>query len=166
MKRMKYYWLIVMMIFISCNGEKEKQPVLKNQDEIKIADVLLSDLSGKPIDMAQYKDKTVFINFWATWCGPCLKEMPSIQKAMEKLKAEKIVFLFASDETSEQIQEFKNEHQYDFNYVQSLNTQALNIMALPTTFIFNADGVLVFNEPGFRNWDSKENIDLLLNIIK
>ena len=51
-------------------------------------------------------------------------------------------------------------------FVKAENLEELNVMALPTTFIFNTDGKLVFNEMGFRKWDDKENLKLILNIIK
>lgn len=120
-------------------------------------------MNDQPIDLEKYKGKTVFINFWATWCKPCREEMPSIQKAMQILKDEKVEFFFASDESKEQIEEFKEAHHYDFNYVRIDNLVDLNIMGLPTTFIFNRSGELVFSEMGYRKWGDKANIDLILN---
>ena len=92
--------------------------------------------------------------------------MPSIQKLQGILNKEKIIFLFASDESAEQIVDFKSQYSYNFNYVSVQNMPELNIRALPTTFIFSPKGKLVFNESGSRQWDDKNNIDLILNIIK
>ena len=89
--------------------------------------------------------------------------MPSIQEAMKRLKNEKIEFFFASDETAEQIEGFKAANNYDFNYVKVGNLGELNITGLPTTFIFNPNGELVFSEMGYRKWDDKANISLILN---
>lgn len=163
---MKYLLLICLSVFISCNNEKKESPSGEKTVEKGLLNVQLENLAGEHIDMAQLKGKAVFINFWATWCRPCIMEMPSIQKAMEKLKSENIVFLFPSDEPVEKIQQFKSEHEYGFNYVRSLNTEALNIMALPTTFIYSPGGKLIFSEAGSRNWDSQESIDLLRNSMK
>ncbi len=162
--------VIIFIGLISCN-EKGKE---KNKDEQFVPTIVesetdkikLTDLDSKPIDLNQYRGKTIFINFWATWCKPCLQEMPSIQKAQEQLKNENIVYLFASDEAVEQIEKFKTNHQYPFHYVRAENMEALNIMALPTTYIFNPQGKLVFSEMGYRKWDDKNNIDLLINIGK
>lgn len=162
--------VIIFIGLISCNetgNEKDKDEqvvttiIASETDKIK-----LTDLDSKAIDLNQYKGKTIFINFWATWCKPCLKEMPSIQQAQELLKNEDIVYLFASDEAVEQIEKFKTNHPYLFHYVRAENMEALNIMALPTTYIFNPEGKLVFSEMGFRKWDDKDNIDLLINIAK
>lgn len=149
---------------MSCKEKVKKNPVAS--DKIEIDRIKLTDLNGKPVDMRQFHGKTLFINFWATWCKPCLEEMPSIQKAKDILKNENIVFLFASDESAEQIEQFKNEFDYSFNYVRIQNQEELNIIALPTTFIFDPDGKLVFNETGFRQWDDKNNIHLIINVTK
>ena len=147
-----------------CN-DNSNQTGSGTKKESELGAIQLKNLSGKTVDLNIYKGKTVFINFWSTWCKPCLEEMPSIEKAKLILRDTNIEFLFASDETTEQINEFKTGHEYKFNYVTVENMDALNIAGLPTTFIFNPQGQLVFSEMGYRKWDSKENIDLLLKII-
>ncbi len=160
-----YKILIVFIIgIVSCKGKLNNLPA--TSDKFDMGKLQLTDLSGKSIDLQPYLGKTVFINFWATWCKPCIQEMPSIQKAQEILKNEKIVFLFASDESAEQIVDFKSQYSYNFNYVSVQNMPELNIMALPTTFIFNPAGKLVFNESGSRQWDDKNSIDLIQSIIQ
>ena len=160
------YKIVAVLIIgiVSCKGKIKDQTVTLQQPESETYKMKLTHLNNRPIDLGQYREKTLFINFWATWCKPCLKEMPSVQKAKDILKNENIIFLLASSETAEQIEKFKNEHDYNFDYVRVANVEELNIMALPTTFIFNPDGELVFSEMGFRKWDDKKNIDLLLNI--
>ncbi len=162
---MKYILLICFAVFFSCNENKKEEPVAPEKAEIAIAAIPLLNLNGAPIDWTAYKGKTVFINFWTTWCGPCLEEMPSIQAAMDKLKNENIVFLFASDETTDQINKFKAGHDFNFNYLRIDDMGVLNIVGLPTTMIFDASGQKVFSEMGYRNWNSKENIELLTGII-
>ena len=149
-----------------CTGGDNDKSVSYIEKDREIEKIALKDLNEQAVDLEKYKGKTLFLNFWATWCKPCLEEMPSIKKAQEILKNENIVFLFASDETMEQIEKFKSGHDYNFNYVRAENLAELNIMALPTTFIFNPEGKLVFNEMGYRQWDDQTNIDLILNIVK
>lgn len=163
---MKYALLICVTLFFACNANVKEQKVNEQQVESSVSSIQLLKLDGGAVDWSVYKGKTVFINFWATWCGPCLEEMPSIQAAMEQLKDEDIVFLFASEETTEQIEKFKAVHPFRFNYLRIDNMLALNIMGLPTTMIYDKTGKKVFSEMGFRNWSSKENIDLLLDINK
>jgi thiol-disulfide isomerase/thioredoxin len=159
--------IIVLLIgIIGCKGKKINQPNSEKQAEWKIDKVILTSLEGERMNLDQYKGKTVFINFWATWCKPCLEEMPTIEKAQTILKDKNIQFLFASDEAIQQIEKFKSHNNYKFNFVRVENPEELNIISLPTTFIFNPDGKLVFSEIGYRNWDDKTNIDLILKIAK
>ena len=167
MKIMYKLILIVLVVLVSCK-EKESannkdKPAVKSKVESEFDKIKLTELDGTPIDLHQYEDKTIFINFWATWCGPCIQEMPSIQKAKSSLKDEDIVFLFASNEEVEAIEAFRKKQSYDFHYVRVENLEHLNIMALPTTYIFNSNKKLVFSEMGYRKWDSKNNIDLIIN---
>ena len=159
-------WIVKITLFlfiglISCKGKQNKETATQKISGEGINKVKLADLNGNAIEMSNYLGKTVFLNFWATWCKPCLLEMPSIKSAMEILNNKDIVFLFASDETAEQIENFKNKNEYNFNYVKARNMEELGIMALPTTYIFDNKGNLVFNKLGYRKWDEKENIDLI-----
>jgi thiol-disulfide isomerase/thioredoxin len=156
-----------LFLLISCkekeSASNKNKPEVKTKVESEFDKIKLTELDGKPIDLHQYEGKTIFINFWATWCGPCVQEMPSIQKAKSILKERDIVFLFASNEEVEAIEAFKKKQSYDFHYVRVENLEHLNIMALPTTYIFDANKKLVFSEMGYRKWDNKSNIDLIIN---
>ncbi|HJS56131.1 MAG TPA: TlpA disulfide reductase family protein [Chitinophagaceae bacterium] len=156
--------LLILLGAIACNNTAKQQPASDSASQISIANMKLLDLNGQVVDFSQYKGKTVFINFWATWCKPCREEMPSIQKAMEILKNENIQFLFPSEESNDEIEVFKAAHGYNFNFVRVESLAELNIIGLPITFIFNPDGKLVFSEMGYRKWDDKANIDLIQSI--
>lgn len=130
--------------------------------EAEIEKVKLTELNGDQIDLSELKGKTVFINFWATWCGPCVKEMPTIQLAQDSLRAEEVVFLIASNEDKEEIEEFMKKRPYSFHYVRLLNMEELKIPALPTTHIYGPDGNLKFAETGSRNWNESTNLKLIL----
>ena len=127
--------------------------------------IQLTDLKNLGIDIKQYMGKTFFVNFWATWCKPCIAEMPSIQKLQTRLKDENIIFLLASNEEVSEIEGFKNDNNYTFNYTRIINLESLNIQAIPTTYIYNPDGKLIFSETGSRNWDDSANIQMILKII-
>ncbi len=166
MKKLKLLSCFFLIAFLSCNEAAETKNTVLQKQAIEPATIQLEDLNGGVIDMQQYKGKVLFVNFWATWCKPCVGEMPTIAAVISKMKDQHIEFLFASDEGIDQIADFKSSHDYPFNYVQAKNMAELNIMALPTTYIFDKNGKLVFNEVGTRNWADKENIDLLLNLSK
>lgn len=157
--------LVILLVIVACTNNKRNEPGHNNSSELSVDKVKLIDVNDQPVDLTKYKGKAVFINFWATWCKPCREEMPSIQKAIAILKGENIEFLFASDETKDEIEEFKSAHKYDFKYVRVESLGELNIMGLPTTFIFNGEGKISYSEMGYRKWDDKVNIELIQNII-
>ena len=147
-----------MLVVAACTSKKNAD---ENKSSITLESIELVSLSGEKINMEQYKDKAVFINFWATWCKPCIQEMPTIENAQSQLKDKDVVFLLASNETAEQIEKFKAKRNFQLQFVQVQNLEALNIQALPATFIFNPEGDLVFSEVGFRMWDTQENLNLI-----
>jgi len=152
---MKHKILVLVLLLSACHGNRDSD----------LTKIKLKELNGQHIDLMMYEGKTLFINFWATWCKPCIQEMPTIEKLQEILNDEQIVFLLASNEDIDQIEKFRRRHSYNFHYVLLENMEALNIQALPTTFVFNPHGELMFSETGFRIWDSPENIDLVKKIM-
>jgi thiol-disulfide isomerase/thioredoxin len=153
---MKYKLFYLLFFgFLACSGTKDND----------ITKVKLQELTGQSVDVSQFEGKTVFINFWATWCKPCIQEMPTIANVQEKLKNEGVVFLLASNEEPDQIEKFIKKHSYNFHYVHLENMEVLKIQALPTTFIFNQEGKLKFSETGFRTWDEPANIELITKIM-
>lgn len=124
--------------------------------------VKLTELNGDPIKLSEFKGKIVFINFWATWCGPCIKEMPTIEAAQNSLKDENVVFLIASNEDTEEIEDFQKNRPFKFHYVRLLNMEELKIPALPTTHIYGPDGNLRFSESGSRDWNESTNLKLII----
>lgn len=156
--------LIILTGFISCKGpiKEKKEPVQKEKETI--AKVMLTDLNDQPINLNDYKGRTVFINFWATWCKPCIQEMPSIKSTQDKLNKTDIVFLFASSESADEMREFEKSHNYNFNYTKVINMEELGMEGLPTTYIFDRKGELAFSETGYRKWDDSTNIEMVLKI--
>ncbi|HEV8081228.1 MAG TPA: TlpA disulfide reductase family protein [Chitinophagaceae bacterium] len=159
-----HFAVIILILLIGCNDSLKEKSVPTSQLMREIDKIRLTDLQGHAVSINQYKGKTIFINFWATWCKPCIQEMPSIKEAQHILQKENIIFLMASDESTEQIKDFSNTHEYKFNYVRIENSEEMNVQALPTTFIYNNNGKLVFSETGSRKWNDKNNIDLILKI--
>lgn len=155
-----FFTLLVLAFYFSGCTSKKKSVGVVGLDDVK-----LSTLTGESIDINEFADKVVFINFWATWCGPCIKEMPTIEKAQALMKDKGIVFLLASNEELDQIERFSEKHDYNFRYVQLNNMEELKISALPTTYIFDSEGVLKFSETGTRMWNEPANIDLISKII-
>ncbi len=156
----RFLVMLELLITLSCTPAKEKQ-----EGTIVLEDIELTNLNGEKINLTSLQGKTVFINFWATWCRPCIQEMPSIAALQTQLAGENIEFFFASDEEVERIQKFKESRSMTLNFVQLGNQEALGIQALPTTFIFNGEGNLIFSEVGFRKWDEPATIEMVLKLM-
>ena len=125
----------------------------------------LVDLNQNKVNLTSFKGKKVVINYWATWCSPCIKEMPELKRAEEILQNYNYIFLLVSDETISKISAFKNEKKIDFNFLKSVNSNEINgIYSLPTTYIFDENGKKVETFVGVVAWDSQRIINKLKKI--
>ena len=168
--RMKLIVFAMVLIgVLGCNTkakEDSKKPVSESEESKEIiVKSLFQDLDGKAIDLSDYLGKRVVLNYWATWCVPCIKEMPSLIRAEKLLKKENYVFLLASDESLTKIQDFISKKKFELNFIKFNGSLAQqNIQALPTTFIYNTKGEKVEDILGAVEWDSKEMIKKLKNV--
>ncbi|MFZ9982484.1 MAG: TlpA family protein disulfide reductase [Cyclobacteriaceae bacterium] len=132
-------------------------------ESIRLESFQLSNLNGELIDLSEFKGKRVFLNIWATWCGPCIQEMPSILALQEKLNG-KVEFLLASDESNEIINKFTSRPPArGLNLVKLDNPENFGINAIPMTFIFDEEGKLIHSEMGARDWASEDSENLVIN---
>jgi len=115
------------------------------------------DLQGNPVEISDYAGKKVFVNYWATWCAPCIKEIPSIARAAETLAAENFVFLLASDEKLDTIKDFLLDRGFNGNFIK-MNSYvgSLGIDVMPTSVLYDEKGMIVGSWPGSFEWDSPE----------
>lgn len=115
----------------------------------------LIDEHGIPYDFNDAKGKVVLINFWATWCPPCIAEMPSLEKLYSDYKNE-VVFLLVSNEDEATIAKFKSKHNYNFLVYSSLSQEPkeLGTTSIPRSFIIDKSGIIVLDKTGAANWNS------------
>ena len=120
------------------------------------------DLDHNNLDLSEFNNGKVVISYWATWCAPCIKEMPSIKRAEEILEEYGYTFLLVSDETISKISNFKNEMNFDLKFLKSNKSfESLGVYAMPTSYIFNENGKIVETFVGVIEWDSEEIISKL-----
>jgi len=126
------------------------------------------DLNGQKHKFSDFKGKVKFINIWATWCPPCVGEMPEIQELYNHFKDNKeVVFLMISDENINKIGSFITKKKYTFPVFQSISDTPLGFRSnsIPTTFILSKDNKLVSKTIGSANWSGKKTIKLINELI-
>lgn len=139
----------------------------KNQVTVRSYDWDLMDLDGNAYNFSASNEKVIVLNLWATWCPPCVAEMPSLQKLYDKY-GDKLAFYMVSNEQPETIKRFMDKHQYSFPvYIPQGNyPREFDSNSLPTTYILDQSGTIIVNEVGAHNWFSKsfqDKIDDLLS---
>ena len=128
----------------------------------------LVDGEGQLYNLEEAEDKVIFINIWATWCPPCIAEMPSVQALYDKYKDNPdIVFLFPTTDTPEVVHEFMQKHEYNLPtyYLHSTPPEQFKFTSYPTTLLIGKDGDIALRKKGSANWNSKKvhkEIDNLL----
>lgn len=134
--------------------------------DAKTLDWQLYDLQGNKTSFKALNDKPVFLNIWATWCPPCIAELPSIQELYEDY-GDKVNFILISNEDPSKVQKFASEHQYDklpFYHSSSI-PNSFSTNSIPATFIVSRDGRVLVSKKGAARWNSGTTRDLLDKLI-
>jgi thiol-disulfide isomerase/thioredoxin len=117
---------------------------------------LLRDRNGEPVTMQSMQHSVIFLNFWATWCPPCVAELPEIRKAYEK-HGTSVEFLLVTNQEPDVVEAFMEKHAYDLPVAYSVTPapQVFEHGSIPTTYIISREGKIVVKKTGAVNWDSR-----------
>ncbi|TVR40503.1 MAG: TlpA family protein disulfide reductase [Cryomorphaceae bacterium] len=123
----------------------------------------LADLNGNRFVLADFSDKPLFLNFWATWCAPCRAEMPSILSLMEQTGGE-AHFVLVTYDPPEKVRAFLENHGWDLPVYFPLQNAPpeLEASSLPTTLVINTANEIIHRSEGMRNWGSKKAVELVI----
>jgi thiol-disulfide isomerase/thioredoxin len=117
----------------------------------------LFDLNDNPVTFAQFKGKPVFLNIWATWCGPCVEEMPSIARLAQdpRLTGKGLEFVCVSvDDSSGAVRRFVRGQSWRMTFLRADRLPGVfSTGGIPATFVIAADGRIVACEVGAAQWD-------------
>ncbi len=131
----------------------------------------VKDLNETKFAFAQFKGRVIFLNLWATWCGPCKAEMPGIQSLYNSLPPDSIVFVMLSldkEGLQPKVKKYIADKKFTFPvYMPSgYLTEQLNVPSIPTTFIINKEGKIVSQEVGTTNFNTTKFKKFLLDLTK
>lgn len=120
------------------------------------------DANGKSYSLTEYQAKPVFLNFWATWCPPCIAEMPDIQDLYDKY-GDKVAFFLVTDESPQKVDAFMEKRGFDMPvfYHHSGVPQEFATQSIPTTFVISPEQKIVIRKTGAAKWNSSSMHQLL-----
>ena len=137
--------------------EDEAAPALK-----------LKTVTDEEIDLSAMKGRMVIVNFWATWCGPCIAEMPSLQALTTRIGAKNVALIGVNfHESPQKIRDFQAKYNVKFPLLRDAwqeASAAWKVGVLPTTFVVDANGTLRYRVVGEVDWSSKAVADRLNSI--
>jgi len=146
--------LPLILIFLSCaeSGVKENP----GKEYPPAPEFTLEDLYGNEISLSDYEGKVVFLNFWATWCGPCRQEIPGFLEIYEQYKTKGMEIIGVSVDRTGPASVLNFARQYRISYPVVMSTQKLERdyrpgQFIPTTFVIDKKGQIRHKHIGFMN---------------
>jgi thiol-disulfide isomerase/thioredoxin len=131
-------------------------PLLREKQQSR--DFTLKDPEGRSVTLSRLKGKVVFLNFWATWCGPCRVEMPGMEALHRRYREEGLEFVAVDImEDGDRVRDFLKDKGYTFPVLLDTAgsvSSSYGIQAVPSTYILDRDGKIIFFALGARNWDT------------
>jgi thiol-disulfide isomerase/thioredoxin len=138
-----------------------KNPGMLNEEkQVEVTDLdyhwVLGTSKSEPYFLSDLREQVIFLNFWATWCPPCVAELPEIEKAYKKYRNQ-VAFLLVTNEKPEIVEAFLEKYGYDLPvfYPGTRIPEVFESGSLPTTFIISREGKIVTRKTGAANWDSR-----------
>lgn len=127
------------------------------------------DLAGSPRTLADYRGQVVLLNFWASWCPPCVREMPSLERLRTKMAGRPLAIVaLDSAEQREDVDAFLAKMKLGFPILldpDGANTRRWKVFALPTSFLLDAEGRVRYVLTGPTEWDEGEALAVIESLL-
>ncbi|MCF7927579.1 MAG: TlpA family protein disulfide reductase [Spirochaetales bacterium] len=138
------------------------------EDEVEAPAFTVSNLDGGQISLSSFRGKVLFLNFWATWCPPCRKEMPSMERLYQTLKGEEFEILAVDlREKPEDVKSFVSDGGYTYPIgIDSKGSVGgmYGVRSIPTSYLIGPNGYVIAGTVGGREWDSKEIVKIIRSL--
>lgn len=175
---------LLLIILTSCTKEKE---VLKVEEPVKTdiyldaginkvskvqqaPDFQLNNINGEPLSLSDFKGQVILLNFWASWCGPCISEMPSIETLYKETKDSDIKIIAVNiGESVETAGNFIKDKGYTFETLFDPDNKIATlygVRSIPTTYIIDKNGNIVAGKLGAYEWDNDKLKNILQELTK
>jgi len=149
---------------------KPDTAVKSTSSSTDLTGITFKDASGNVVDLGALKGKVIFVNFWATWCPPCIAEMPAVNKLYEQFKDHQdVVFLLVdADGEFQKSQQFMDKKKYKMPVyaVASPIPKTIFKGSLPTTVVFDKMGRLSYHGEGAANYADQKFVDFIKQLIE
>ncbi len=132
-----------------------------------VVDISWSSLSGKTVSLSDYKGKVVMLNYWATWCGPCMQELPSINRVQASMASDKFTVIAinidrnGAQTAGPKARELGLKALDLFIDPKTLSARKLGIRGMPSTYLFDTQGRQIGKLEGGAEWDAPESVALI-----
>lgn len=154
----RIFWILAILV-MTANPVAARELKAYEGDPVPPA-LRLPDLHGKTVSLSDLRGRVVLVNFWATWCPPCVKEMPSMQRLQEKFAKRPFSILAVNmGETEDDVQAFLKRVPVDFTIIMDRDgatLKAWKVFAFPTSFIVDRDGKIRLAVFGEVDWEAPE----------
>lgn len=134
------------------------------------ADFTLNDIDDNIHRLSDYRGKVVIVNFWATWCPPCRFELPSMENLWQAVQNKDVVMLAINiGEDADTIFTFTTDYPVTFPLLMDLDSSVLQqypVLGVPTSFVIDPKGRIIYRAVGTREWDDKAIIQQILSLKK
>ena len=155
--------LLLLLLFLASHSYALTPGIKYIKDPWKAPEIGLTDIDGAQHTLIKYQGRLLIINFWGTWCQPCRKEMPALQRAYEQLKKENIsIIAIAVGDSSSDVIQYRNKNPVDFALLadkDSVLSTRWPIPALPTTYLINQKSEVIIRVIGDYEWDNPKLLE-------
>lgn len=168
--------ILLLSVSLTLNADWQQPELSHNltavKKSIQASEFELQDMDEETVKLSDYRGKVVLLNFWATWCPPCIREMPSMERLHQQVDADDFKVIAVNQmEDADEVFAFTGQLEIDptfeilFDTTSSVS-QDYAVRGLPTTYLIDKKGKIRYRAVGGREFDHAEVVKLIENLIE